>query len=116
MDDAPLRMVGAPGSPYSRKLRAVLRYRRISHVWYTRGTPESRGLPRPRVDLLPQLILEGPDGAPEARTDTTPLIRELEGRIQGRSVVPADPVDRVTGPGRFELSEEESRRVRSPCL
>jgi glutathione S-transferase len=87
-----LRIVGAPGSPYSRKLRAILRYRRIPHVWLTRGTPESRGLPRPRVELLPQLILEGPDGAPEARTDTTPLIRELEGRYAGRSVVPADPV------------------------
>ncbi len=92
MADEPLRMVGAPGSPYSRKLRAVLRYRRIPHVWFTRGTPESRGLPRPRVELLPQLILEGRDGAPDARTDTTPLIRELEGRYPGRSVVPADPV------------------------
>ena len=92
MGDELLRVVGAPGSPYSRKLRAILRYRRIPHVWFTRGTPESRGLPRPRVELLPQLILEGPDGAPEARTDTTPLIRELEGRHAGRSVVPADPI------------------------
>jgi glutathione S-transferase len=69
-------MVGAPGSPYSRKLRATLRYRRIPHVWITRGTPESEGLPKPRVDLLPQLIMTGPDGAAVARTDTTPLIRE----------------------------------------
>ncbi len=87
-----VRIVGAPGSPYSRKLRAVLRYRRIPHVWLTRGSPESRGLPRPRVELLPQLILEGADGTPEARTDTTPLIRELERRHPGRSVVPDDPV------------------------
>ncbi len=92
MLDEALRMVGAPGSPYSRKLRAILRYRRIPHVWFTRGTPESRGLPRPRVQLLPQLILEGPDGVPQARTDTTPLIRELESRQAGRSVVPQDPV------------------------
>lgn len=90
--DEPLRMLGAPGSPYSRKLRAILRYRRIPHVWCTRGTPESRGLPQPRVQLLPQLILDGPDGVPEARTDTTLLIRELEGRQAGRSVVPQDPV------------------------
>ncbi len=70
-------MVGAPGSPYSRKLRAVLRFRRIPFVWVQSGGPEHRGLPRPRVELLPQLILRGKDGALEARVDSTPLIREL---------------------------------------
>jgi len=92
MADEALRMVGASGSPYSRKLRAVLRYRRIPHVWVTRGSPEARELPRPRIDLLPQLILPGADGSFEARTDTTPLIRELERRYPGRSVLPSDPV------------------------
>jgi len=92
MTDEPLRMVGAPGSPYSRKLRAALRYRRIPYVWITSGSPESRDLPRPRVELLPQLILTGDDGAPEARTDTTPLLRELERRYDERSIVPDDPV------------------------
>jgi glutathione S-transferase len=92
MAEDPLRMIGAPGSPYSRKLRAVLRYRRIPHAWLQRGTPEAHGLPRPKVELLPQLILAGPDGALEARTDSTPLIRELERRYPGRSVIPNDPV------------------------
>src|SRR5688572_2770751 len=86
----PLRIVGAPGSPYSRKLRAVLRYRRIAYAWINKGSPESYGLPAPRVELLPQLLLPGEDGAFEARTDSTPLIRELESRYQGRSVIPAD--------------------------
>ena len=87
-----LRIVGAPGSPYSRKLRAVLRYRRIPHVWIQRGSPEDSGLPSPKVDLLPRLVLPGAGGAPEARVDTTPLIRELETRHPERSVVPPDPV------------------------
>jgi glutathione S-transferase len=44
------------------------------------------------VELLPQLLLPGPDGKLEARTDTTPLLRELERSHPGRSIVPADPV------------------------
>lgn len=91
MSDALLRIVGAPGSPYSRKLRAVLRYRRMPHAWLNQGAPECRGLPQPRVQLLPQLILPGPDGALTAQTDSTPLIRALEARQPGRSVIPPDP-------------------------
>ena len=87
---APIRIVGVPGSPYSRKLRAVLRYRRIAYAWITQGSPESHGLPTPRLQLLPQLLLPGPDGVLEARTDSTPLIRELEQRYPGRSVIPPD--------------------------
>jgi glutathione S-transferase len=86
----PIRIIGAPGSPYSRKLRAVLRYRRIPHVWSNQGAAETRGLPQPRVPLLPQLFLRGADGSIEARTDSTPLIRELEARYPGRSVIPPD--------------------------
>lgn len=86
-----IAIVGVPGSPYSRKLRAVLRYRRVPHAWIVQGAPEGRGLPRPRVALLPQLILPGPDGAPQAQTDSTPLIRELERLHAGRAVIPSDP-------------------------
>ena len=90
MMDQPLRIVGAHGSPYSRKLRAVLRYRRIPYAWINQGAPETRGLPQPRVSLLPQLILPGAGGALEARTDSSPLIRELERLAPGRSVIPLD--------------------------
>jgi len=88
MKDSPLHIVGAPGSPYSRKLRAVLRYRRIPHVWVQRGSRESRALPRPRVELLPQLVLPGSN---EALTDSSPLIRRLESLTPERSVIPDDP-------------------------
>jgi len=88
MPDHPLRIVGAQGSPYSRKLRAVLRYRRIPHAWINQGSPESDGLPRPKVQLLPQLIAPGAGGLLEARTDSSPLIRALESDYEGRSVVP----------------------------
>jgi len=84
--------VGAPGSPYSRKLRAVLRYRRIPYIWVQRGSREARDLPKPRIELLPQLIVPTADGGPGALVDSTPLIRRLETLQPGRSVFPADPV------------------------
>src|SRR4030095_9564170 len=86
----PLRMIGVPGSPYSRKLRAVMRYRRIPHVWSTQGAVETRTLPQPPVALLPQLFVPGADGELEARLDYTPLIRQLEDLQPGRSVIPPD--------------------------
>ena len=84
-----LHIVGAPGSPYSRKLRALLRYRRIPHAWSQMGSPEARELPRPRVELLPQLVFPG---GREALTDSSPLIRRLEMEYPGRSVIPDDPM------------------------
>src|SRR5262245_40161314 len=84
-------IVGMPGSPYSRKMRAVLRYRRIPYAWITPGSRESGTLPRPRVELLPQLVLSGDGGTLEAVTDSTPLIRRLESMHAERSVIPPDP-------------------------
>ncbi|HEV7733260.1 MAG TPA: glutathione S-transferase N-terminal domain-containing protein [Candidatus Binatia bacterium] len=89
---SPLPIVGMPASPYSRKLRAVLRYRRIPYAWTTAGSPESRALPRPKVELLPQLVLADTDGTLVAHTDSTPLIRRLETMYDGRTVIPPDPV------------------------
>jgi glutathione S-transferase len=88
----PLRIVGMPGSPYSRKLRSVLRYRRIPYAWTHVGAPESQGLPEPRVALLPRLVVPERDGALEAVVDSTPIIRRLEASYAGRAVVPPDPV------------------------
>jgi glutathione S-transferase len=89
--DEPIRIVGAEGSPYSRKLRAILRFRRIPYRWIHQGSPDAQDLPRPRVALLPQLILPNEDGEWVSRTDTTPLIRELERLHRARSVIPSDP-------------------------
>ncbi len=88
----PLKIVGAPGSPYSRKLLAVLRYRRIPHVWIVRNSREDHDIPEVPVSLIPVLVFPGEDGGPdEAAFDTTPLIQRLERRSAERSLVPPDP-------------------------
>jgi glutathione S-transferase len=92
MTEETLILVGAPGSPYSRKMRALLRYRRIPYVWVQSGGPESSALPKPRVELMPRLVMRGAGGALEARVDSTPLIRDLESEYGGRSAIPSDPV------------------------
>jgi len=87
----PLRYLGAPGSPYTRKMRALLRYRRIPCEMIVQGSRGASGLPRPKVPLLPTFYLPGADGGLEAVADSTPLIRRFDEAFEGRRVVPPDP-------------------------
>jgi glutathione S-transferase len=89
----PLKLLGVPGSPYSRKLRAVLRFRRIPHLWILRGSKDEGRVPELPVRLMPVLVFPGAEGrTDEAAVDSTPLIRRLEREHTGRSVIPPDPV------------------------
>ena len=90
---APLELMGAPGSPYTRKMVALLRYRRIPYaVHWTSGRPPKPGYPVPKVPLLPTFYYPDGQGGLEAVTDSTPLTRRLEGEYEGRSAIPTDPV------------------------
>lgn len=87
-----LELTGAPGSPYTRKMIAALRYRHIPHTvyWGTGGVPP--GYPEPKVRLLPTFFFpDGEDGALVSVTDSTPILRRLEEEYEGRSVIPTDP-------------------------
>ena len=93
MTQAPLELMGAPGSPYTRKMVALLRYRRIPYaVHWTSGRPPKPGYPVPKVPLLPTFYYPDGQGGLEAVTDSTPLTRRLEGEYEGRSAIPTDPV------------------------
>ena len=87
----PLEMIGAPGSPYSRKMRAALRYRRIPYLFIQQNSPEAAARPAPRVPLLPTFYLPNDAGEVVPVTDSTPLIRRFESAFEGRSVIPPDP-------------------------
>ena len=74
----PFKVLGAPGSPYSRKLRSVLRYRRIPFTWANRNSKEDTNTPSLPVNLLPVMILPGENGDySKAKIDSTPIIRYL---------------------------------------
>ncbi|MEQ9641041.1 MAG: glutathione S-transferase C-terminal domain-containing protein [Alphaproteobacteria bacterium] len=84
----PYRLIGSIGSPYTMKLRAVLRYRRLPHVF----TFRSPAIREQIADLRPQIIpiLQLPEDG-SFHVDTTPLIEMLEQRHAERSIVPPDP-------------------------
>ncbi|MBI1406576.1 MAG: glutathione S-transferase [Caulobacter sp.] len=86
----PLLLSGAPGSPYTRKMLAVLRYRRLPYRLFYRGR-EPADFPSAKVPLLPTFYLPGEDGALQAVTDSTPLIRRFDASFLDRRVRPTDP-------------------------
>ncbi len=82
-------LYGTNPSPYSRKLRAILCYRRLPYIWRvgTAGTLPEIAHVKPR--LIPVLRLPG---SSEYRVDSTPLAYLLEERHPGeRSIIPPDP-------------------------
>ena len=81
-------LFGGGGSPYSMKMRAILRYRRLPFNW-VQITPEMRQ--RLKHDGPPVIpILQLPEDE-SLHVDSTPLAYLLESRHSERSIVPDDP-------------------------
>ena len=98
-----LKLVGGFGSPYSRKMRAVLRYRRIPFTRIMRGSPDDVGIPEVPVALVPVLVFPAGDGrADEAMIDSTFQIRRLEKMFSARSIIPGDPALTLYSPPTSE--------------
>ncbi len=108
----PLTMMGAPGSPYTRKMRAVLRYRRIPYRLMQQNSPEVAKMPAARVPLLPTFYLPNEAGEVVAVTDSTPLIRRFEAAFEGRSILPPDPAVRFLD----ELLEDYADEWLTKCM
>ena len=91
-EDNSLELSGAPGSPYTRKMIGILRYRRIPFrvFWGNGNIP--KGYPSPKVNLLPTFYFkDGENGSLVPATDSTPILRRLERDYIGRSVIPTNP-------------------------
>ena len=85
---APYVLHGLNPSPYSVKMRAILRYRRIPFVWQATGNPREAAIAAGLPPVIPVLVF--PDG--RAMNDSTPLAHALEREHRERSIVPDDPV------------------------
>jgi glutathione S-transferase len=92
MIPTPITLNGAPGSPYTRKMVSLLRYRRIPYKLLQYGMGSPPNMPKPKVQLLPTFYLPNERGELEAVVDSSPLIRRLEREFDGRTVLPPHPV------------------------
>ena len=89
----PVKLIGNVASPYTRKMVAYLRYKRIPYEVFWRQAEDAlaeMNIEAPKPVLLPVFILNR-EGIPTAVTDSTPLIREFEEAYPKRPVLPNDP-------------------------
>ncbi len=87
-----LRLVGTAASPYTRKMRAVLRFRRIPYRFVIKGSREQKKLPSSPLPIVPCVIFPGGDGEPtDPMSDSTPIINRLEKEFKFRQLRPKDP-------------------------
>lgn len=77
---------GALASPYSMKMRAALRYRRITHIWSHGAHAQQIAARKVKAPVIP--VIEYPDGS--FHNDSTPVLYDLEARHAARGIVPGD--------------------------
>lgn len=88
MSIQPYILHGFGPSPYSVKMRAILRYRRLPFIWKAVGWPRDVAVAAGLPPVIPALTF--PDGT--VMNDSTPLAHALERAHPGRrSIVPDDP-------------------------
>ena len=91
-------LMGAPGSPYTRKMLGVMRFRHIPYRLERQSRVMDAGEDKHRktrvqakVPLLPTYYFKDDNGEEIAVTDSSPLIRRFEKEYEGRSIIPNDP-------------------------
>lgn len=97
------RLFGMEVSPYSVKVRALLRHKQVAHEWVLRSRAnESAFREKAKVPLIPLLVT--PEG--EGLQDSTPLLDLIERRHPERSIRLADPLLNFLSDALEEAADE----------
>ena len=88
----PLKLKGMPGSPYTRKMLAYMRFRHLQYELLIGDQSLEQGFPAAKVELLPTFYLPNDAGEVQAVVDSTPIIRRFESEYTGRAAIPSNPV------------------------
>ena len=91
----PVKVFGNVGSPYTQKILSLLRYRNIPYTVSWGDVVHNLSLLKidpPKPVLLPTLVFKDENNLNVCKTDTTPIIRELEKLYKPKSVIPSSPV------------------------
>jgi glutathione S-transferase len=92
---------GALGSPYSMKVRAAMRAKRLPHVWTgMTAADRARVMPNIRPPVIP--VIQCPDG--RWVNDSTPFLLSIE--QEGRALLPDSPVLRFAGLLLEDMADE----------
>ncbi|MBI1197995.1 MAG: glutathione S-transferase [Phenylobacterium sp.] len=84
------RILGGLGSPYSMKMRAIMRYRRLPYVWIQINDSHDEERAQVKPAVIP--VIQYPDGS--YHNDSTPMIYDLEARHpDDRGIVPHEVGD-----------------------
>lgn len=94
MTDTRIEFLGAPVSPYTRKMLAYLRFRGIPYRFLIDLPNGLNGYPKAYPPLFPTFYLPDASGTVQAVTDSTPIIRRFETEFSGREALPSDPATR----------------------
>ena len=97
-DNTRITFIGSPPSPYTRKMIALMRYRRIPYkvIWgnpqelLTNGSLSHLNIEPAKPNLQPTFLLPDQTAGLKAHTDSTPLIRRFEAEFETRKCIPKD--------------------------
>jgi glutathione S-transferase len=95
-EDRDFRIVGVGASPYTRKLRAAARFRRLPFRFVVAGSKEANALPARSLPLFPYFVAPDAYGAlTQVQSDSTPILTFLDEACPQRLLRPADPALRL---------------------